>query len=516
MAYGASGQPVTPGFWATVERVTSGGGAAVSGTSCGNIAAMDELLHDEQGGVAGASGVAVGVKPGTILTVAGTGKEAPRKGVGEESEGDGNKATAARLRHPYATKWGPAGSFFFCADNRVRKVGPEGTISSVFGVGDTAMPSGVAGEAAAYFYVADSDNNQVFRIGTDGSRRRVAGNGQRRDEVHGKAQGDGGKALEAPLYGPRDIAVDQAGNMYLADGYRVRRISTDQTIDTVAGNGGYERAPDGSKATETGLPGITGIAVDWAGNLYIADNEDDRVRKVAHGIITVVAGTGKPGFAGDGGKAVDAELDDPGKLACDGAGNLYIADKENLRVRMVTPDGRISTVAGNGTRGSAGDGGPATAAQLNIISGLACDRAGNLLIADYPEHRVRLVVRTTAPPPKSRPVKAISGFSHLNNQHARPGEPFGQPLQVEARDTNGKMVPAARIRFEVDAATGSTFKVNPKPDRAAEVFTSDKGLATAPELVAGPTPGKAIITVTAPDSKGHAPAHYTAHVDRAT
>ncbi|WP_158692608.1 hypothetical protein [Streptomyces roseochromogenus] len=149
--------------------------------------------------------------------------------------------------------------------------------------------------------------------------------------------------------------------------------------------------------------------MDQAGNLFTSEDEGHRVGKVAHGVAATVAGTGKTWFAADGGKAVEAELNALGKLAGDGAGKLYIADTANRPVRMVTPDGTISTVAGNGTPGSAGDGGLATFAQLHLITGLSSDHAGNLLIADLQEHRVLLVVRAAVPPSKSRPVKTLSG-----------------------------------------------------------------------------------------------------------
>ncbi|MGA5129926.1 hypothetical protein ACPCTO_08985 [Streptomyces olivoreticuli] len=263
----------------------------------------------------------------------------------------------------------------------------------------------------------------------------------------------------------------------------------------MAGNGTQAPAKDGSRATESGFTGIVGIAVDGAGDLHIAETRTHRVLKVSRGVLAIVAGTGKGGFNGDGGKAVEATLWSPFVLAFDQYGNLYIGDVQNRRVRRGTPDGRIGTVAGNGTEGGKGDGGPATGAQLGTVTGLTVDHNGNLFI-DNLKHRVRMVVQAARPPRRTRTVRALSGFDRLNNQHAKPGEPFGQPLEVEARDTHGEFVPGARIRFEVDPGTGSTF-ATPKPGRTAEADTNDDGLATAPELLAGPTPGQATVVITA-------------------
>ncbi|MFI9052590.1 hypothetical protein [Streptomyces sp. NPDC053427] len=491
------------------------------------MAVMDELLRDEEGEpAAGAVDTAGTVEPGTMLNVAGTGEEAPEK-QGGGGEGDGGKATTVRLGRPTGAAADGAGTFFFCDNNRVRKVTPDGTITTLAGLGtgeqmvprgqeakkfNLVCPAAVAQGPDGSLYVADWKDDRVNKIAADGTVWPVAGNGQRAKEQRGKAEGDGRKATEAPLRWPTDLAMDRAGNLFIAEDVRVRRVAPDGTIDTVAGNGTETPAKDGSRATLSGFTGIQGIAVNAAGDLYIAETKTHRVLKVSRGVLTIVAGTGKGGFNGDGGKAVEATLWRPLVLAFDQYGNLYIGEVQNQRVRRVTPDGRISTVAGNGTEGGKGDGGPATGAQLGIVTGLTVDHNGNLFIVDSLTHRVRMVVQAARPPRKIRTVRTLSGFDRLNNQHAKPGEPFGQPLQVEARDTNGEFVPGARIRFEVDAGTGSTFAAQ-KPGRTAEADTNDDGLATAPELLAGPTPGQATVTITAPGHKGHAPTRYTAHVD---
>jgi hypothetical protein len=193
------------------------------------------------------------------------------------------------------------------------------------------------------------------------------------------------------------MAADGAGNLYIATpgGSRVRMVSPDGIITTIAGTGIQGFSGDGGPATSARLRSPTGIAVDGAGNLYIADPHDNRIRKVTPaGIISTVAGNGVSGFSGDGGPATSAQLSEPGDVAVDGAGNLFILDSLNNRIRKVTPDGVIATVAGNGTAGFSGDDGPATSAQLFITyftAGLAVDSLGNLYIADTGNGAIRKV-----------------------------------------------------------------------------------------------------------------------------
>jgi uncharacterized protein (TIGR03437 family) len=216
----------------------------------------------------------------------------------------------------------------------------------------------------------------------------IAGNGVR------GFSGDGGPAINASLNSPFGVVVDAAGNLFIADNEnrRVRKVAPAGTISTVAGNGISVFFGDGGPATSAALASPTGIAVDAAGNLYIADTLNHRVRRVtAGGIITTVAGNGLRGFAGDGGPATAAFLDEPYGVAVDTAGNLFIADSSNNRIRKVTTNGAISTLAGNGRYAYAGDGGPATNASLAFPNGVAVDAAGNVYIADTRNARVRKV-----------------------------------------------------------------------------------------------------------------------------
>ncbi len=211
----------------------------------------------------------------------------------------------------------------------------------------------------------------------------------------GVGTGDGGPATEASLGFPDGLAVDAAGNLFIADtfNHRIRRVSPDDIISTVAGNGIRGFSGDGGPATNASLANPDGLAVDAAGNLFIADTFNHRIRRVSpDGIISTVAGSEFGGFfSGDGGPATDASLAFPQGVAVDAAGNLFVADTFNHRIRQVSPDGIISTVAGNGIRGLSGDGGPATNASLANPDGLAVDAAGNLFIADSSNHRIRRV-----------------------------------------------------------------------------------------------------------------------------
>jgi uncharacterized protein (TIGR03437 family) len=210
--------------------------------------------------------------------------------------------------------------------------------------------------------------------------------------------GDGGPATSAQLSSPNGLAVDKAGNLFIVDAgnHRIRKVDTSGIISTVAGNGGTGFSGDGGPATSAtfswGFNGHLGIAVDGSGNLYIPDLSNQRVRKVdSNGIITTVAGNGVRTNSGDGGPATSAGLVDPIAVAVDGSGNLYIAEFAGNRVRKVNTSGIITTAAGGGPLGSNGDGGPATSAVLNAPFALALDGAGNLYIGDTTARLVRKV-----------------------------------------------------------------------------------------------------------------------------
>src|SRR5437762_4140887 len=245
-------------------------------------------------------------------------------------------------------------------------------------------PAGVALDASGNLYIADLGNERIRKVAAaTGIITTVAGNG-----VFGFA-GDGGAATNANLSVPSGVAVDASGNLYIADNsnHRIRKVTAATgIITTVAGNGSPSFAGDGGAATSASLNSPSGVALDASGNLYIADFFDNRIRKVdaASGIITTVAGNGSFGFAGDGGAATNASLSGPAGVAVDAGGNLYIAAYSNHRIRKVdAATGIITTMAGNGNPTFAGDGGAATSASVYVPTGVALDASGNLYIADY-------------------------------------------------------------------------------------------------------------------------------------
>ena len=294
------------------------------------------------------------------------------------------------------------------------------------------FPSGVAVDGSGNLVIADAANNRVRVVAensgtfygvamTAGDIYTVAGNGT------GDYSGDGGPATSAELFDPAGVAVDGSGNLVIADALNWRvRVVADSTgtfygiamtagdIYTVAGNGTGGQSGDGGPATSAELNYPQGVAVDSSGNLVIADADNNRVRVVADstgtfygvamtaGDIYTVAGIGTGGSSGDGGPATSAELNYPSGVAVDGSGNLVIADTDNNRVLVVAENsgtfygvamtaGDIYTVAGNGTGGYSGDGGPATSAQLAGPAGVAVDGSGNLVIADAFNNRIRVV-----------------------------------------------------------------------------------------------------------------------------
>ena len=250
-------------------------------------------------------------------------------------------------------------------------------------------PQGVAVDASGNIFISDYYNNRIRKVSTSGIITTVAGTGT------GGYSGDGGLATSANLLLPQGVAVDGSGNIYIADYYnnRIRKVSTSGIITTVAGSGTGGYGGDGGTATSANLNLPQGVAVDASGNIYIADNGNNRVRKVSpSGIISTIAGNGTGGFSGDGSAATSAKLNSPAGVAVDGSGNIYIADYNNNRIRKVNSSGIISTIAGNGTGGFSGDGGASVNAQLFNPRSVALDGMANVYIADYNNSRIRLAL----------------------------------------------------------------------------------------------------------------------------
>jgi len=351
---------------------------------------------------------------GIITTVAGNGLSG--------FSGDGGAATSAELSYPHGVTVDASGNLFIAdSGNRVRKVNTNGIITTVAGNGTNGYSgdggaatsaelnlSSVVVDASGNLFIADSGNNCIRKVGTNGIITTVAGNG-----LSGYS-GDGGYATNTPLYNPSGVSVDASGNLFIADSYnnRVRKVNTNCIITTVAGKGTY--SGDGGAATNAELSFAAGVFVDASGNLFIADESNERIRKVgANGIITTVAGNGISGYSGDGGYATNTSLYNPSGVSVDASGNLFIADSYNNRVRKVGTNGIITTVAGNGTNGYSGDGGAATSGKLNYPNGVILDASGNLFIADLGNNRIRKV-NTVSQPSFNQPILSIPTVSASN------------------------------------------------------------------------------------------------------
>lgn len=370
---------------------------------------------------------AVALAQPVIQTYAGDGQAA--------YSGDGGVATSAALNYPKGIAVDLAGNRYIAdtANFRVRRVSPSGMISTAAGNGINAFSgdggqavaaslsdvTGVAVDSAGNLYITDDSNRRIRKVSANGIIETIAGVG-----VQGYT-GDGGPATAAMLGRAEALALDSAGNLYYADSVNqvIRKIDLKGTITTVAGNGIEGYSGDGGPATAASLAFPIGITVDTAGNLYIADGNNNRVREVTpRGIISTIAGNGTGAFAGDGGPAISASINIPSDVAVDAAGNLYIADAGNNRVREVSPTGIITTIAGTDNNGYSGDGGPPTEAMLNFPWGLAVNPAGAVYIGDRVNSRIRVVspAAVTVPPTLSSDP-ALNGASFVPGMAIAPG-----------------------------------------------------------------------------------------------
>jgi sugar lactone lactonase YvrE len=332
---------------------------------------------------------------GIITTVAGNASQ------NSTYAGNGCAALNARLNYPAAVAVDPAGNLFITdgGNLRVRRVDTNQIITTVAGNGLEGFagdggpaieaklyePGGLAANAAGHLFIADSRNYCVRIVSPEGLITTVAGRGSHTPY-------DGIVATNAQLDNPDSVTLDATGNLVFSDYNTIRKLCTNGLLTRLAGTGYTGYAGDGGVATLAMLYSPSGVAVDPAGNVFITDTGNQRIRRVdSNGVITTVAGKGTYGYAGDGGTATNAQFYNPGGLAVNAAGDLFIADSLNHRIRKVDAQGVITTVAGNGTNGYVGDGGSAIQAKISMPTGLALDAAGNLFIADYGNHRIRKV-----------------------------------------------------------------------------------------------------------------------------
>ncbi len=343
-------------------------------------------------------------------------------GCGGRFQGDGRSASAASLWYPKDIA--VSNGSMFIADSwnfRIRRVDPSGIITTVAGNGRYSFAVGASPTTAAFdrprditfdsdgdMLIADRDNNMVRKVTATGRVVTIAGDGYKKCEARdayvceGRFTGDGGLATEASLNLPGGVATDEEDNVFIVDGYnhRIRRVDPDGIISTIAGNGANDSVGrcfgrlgsqgqdvgDGRPATDVCIDPFT-IAVDDHGDVYFYDASSLRIRRIdaSSGIISTYAGNGDPSLAfyGDGGPATEASIGNVFGLTFDGAGNLYLGAIDHSRVRKITPDGTIDTIAGNGDPRYSGDGGPATDAAIGWPADISVDRHNNVFINDF-------------------------------------------------------------------------------------------------------------------------------------
>lgn len=335
------------------------------------------------------------VAQGQTYTVAGNGTSG--------FSGDGGAAVQAQLRFPAGLAMDSQNRLYIAdaLNNRIRRV-ENGIITTLAGSGAYGFAGDGGSAINAQFknptalsisndgtiFIADSNNHRIRKIDTNGLISTLAGTGDF------GFSGDNGAANAAQLNLPQGVSVDRLGNVYIADtqNHRIRKVDTSGRITTIAGIGTAGFAGDGDFAALSQLNQPTSVRINSVGEIFVADSGNHRICKIdASGIIRTVAGAGISGFAGDNALAINALLNYPRGISFDRDGNLYIADTNNHRIRKVDLSNKISTIAGSGTAGFAGDGNTALSVLFNYPVDLWIDKGGNLFVADYANQRVRRI-----------------------------------------------------------------------------------------------------------------------------
>ena len=450
--------------------------------------------------------------------------------------GDGNAATSAGLFYPYGAGVDPQGNLYICdlAHNRIRKVTADGIIHTVVGGGAASggdngpataaqlnSPYGIAMDNAGYLYIADTFNNKVRKVAPNGVITTLAGTGAP------GSTGNGGPAASARLNNPYAVAADNKGNIFIADGSSgVRKVDAGGRITQFAGvqygagfafdaagnlymsqlstsqiwkiapngigdvyagvsssRGGY--GGDGGPALQATFNLPWGLAVDSKGNVYVADSGNHRLRKIsASGAVTTIAGTGIAGYSGDGGPAIQAQLNNPYGVAVDASDNLYIADYSNARIRKIDSNGVISTIAGTSGFGYQGDGGLAANAVLGTPTGLAFDSHGDLFVSDQYFSAVRVLTPVNGPP-----VLTLS-YSHPSLAYA------GQALSSSIIVGNAASAGATSGTVIVTLSLPTNITLNSMSGDGW--FCSDSACTRRDALAAGATYPPIVVNATLP------------------
>ena len=480
-----------------------GGGSVYIADSGNNVVRKvtpDGVIQTVAGGFNAPQGVAVDLAGNLYISDTGncvvrevTGGGATLTVAGNAScgfSGDGGAATSAQLNGPTGLVVDAAGRIFIAdtGNNAVRMVS-AGKITTVAGVGGSAgydgdggpavrallnVPTGVALDAAGNLYISASASNVIREVRiADGTIATIAGNARQ-----GFA-GDGGPAVSAQLWAPWGVATDLAGEIFIGDyyNYRVRKIAAGGTISTLAGNGLKDYHGDGGPATASQLTQPKAVAVDSSGNLYIADTFGNTVRKVTpDGTTATFAGTGVQGYSGDGGLATAAQLNRPRGIAVDSTGNVYISDTDNQRVREVTTDGKINTFAGIGVAGFSGDGAAPNLAELSSPSGLAVDSSGNLYIADLANNVVREI--------SSSIILTIAGAfnaGYFGDGNTATSALLNSPSSV-ALDSAGNLYIADYFNHAIRKVTLSTKIISTVAGNGTAGYSGDAAAATSAQL----------------------------------
>jgi uncharacterized protein (TIGR03437 family) len=403
----------------------------------------------------------------------------PVAGNGSAGFVDSSDPTQAQFNNPNGIAIDSKGVLYVAdtANNRIRTI-TNGNVTTIAGTGTAgstgngsaatsallSSPGGVSVDSSGTIYIADTGNNQIRKI-SGGTISLVAGTG------NASYSGDNGAATNADLNGPTGVAIDSAGNVYIADNVNslIRKVDKNGTITSYIG---------GTGPTAGKLNHPTAVCLDSAGALYVSDSNNRRIIKFVNNVFTIIAGTGTAGFSGDGGPATKATLNNPAGIAFDSTGNLYIADSNNGRIRKITPDGTIFTIAGRGGASYSGDNGPALSAGLAFPRGVAVGANGNVYIADTQNHVIRMLTPTLPSITAGGVGNAASFATRLSpgalatvfgagfgTTTVQPDEPLPTSVAGVSVSINGKGAPIyylspTQINFQVPWSTPTTGSVN--------------------------------------------------------